>query len=57
MELIEKSSEFNTRFAKWNGDEKLTGYPFVENVYSPFTPFRRALPMLNLALISGSSNG
>jgi len=54
MELIEKSSEFSTRFAKWNGDEKLANYPFVGNVHAPFTPVRRALPMLNLALISSA---
>ena len=54
MELIENLGAFSSRFAKWNGDEKLAGYPFVENVHSPFTPFRRALPMLNLALISSA---
>jgi len=54
MELIETLGEFTSRFAKWNGDEKLASYPFVENVHSPFTPFRRALPMLNLALISSA---
>jgi D-proline reductase (dithiol) PrdB len=54
MELIEKKSEFTGRFAKWNGDENLRGYPFVENVYAPFTPVRRSLPMLNLALISSA---
>ena len=54
MELIEKPGEFARRFAKWNGDEKLTNYPFVENVHAPFTPVRRALPMLNLALISSA---
>jgi len=54
MELIEKSSEFSARFAKWKGDEKLANYPFVGNVHAPFTPVRRALPMLNLALISSA---
>jgi len=54
MELIEKKSEFEGRFAKWNGDEELRGYPFVENTYAPFTPVRRSLPMLNLALISSA---
>jgi D-proline reductase (dithiol) PrdB len=54
MELIEKSTAFTGRFAKWNGDEKLAGYPFVENVHAPFTPLKRALPMVNLALISSA---
>ena len=54
MELIEKKQEFESRFAKWNGDENLRNYPFVENTYAPFTPVRRALPMLNLALISSA---
>lgn len=54
MELIEKQSEFVSRFSRWRGDENLSGYPFVENVQSPFTPVRRALPMMNLALISSA---
>lgn len=54
MELIENKSEFERRFAKWNGSEELLNYPFVENIYAPFTPVRRALPMLNLALISSA---
>ena len=54
MELIEKAAEFSGRFSKWNGNEKLAGYPFVENVHAPFTPVKRALPMLNLALISSA---
>lgn len=54
MELIEKKGDFEGRFKKWNSNEELRGYPFVENVYAPFTPARRALPMLNLALISSA---
>ncbi len=54
MELIEKKSEFEGRFGKWHGSEKLENYPFVENTYAPFTPARRSLPMLNLALISSA---
>ena len=54
MELIEKIGEFSNRFSRWNGNEKLVGYPFIENVHAPFTPLRRALPMLNLALISSA---
>ena len=51
MELIEKKPEFARKFASWSGDERLSGYPFIENVHSPFTPVKRALPMMNLALI------
>lgn len=54
MELIEKQPEFVSRFSRWNGDEKLVGYPFVDNVHSPFTPVKRALPMMNLALVSSA---
>lgn len=54
MELIEKMDEFAGRFSRWRGDETLAGYPFVENVHAPFTPVRRALPMLNLALVSSA---
>ena len=54
MELIEKAAEFSGRFSKWNGNETLSGYPFVENIHAPFTPVKRALPMLNLALISSA---
>jgi len=54
MELIEKQPEFVSRFSRWNGDEKLAGYPFVDNVHAPFTPVKRALPMMNLALISSA---
>lgn len=54
MELIENKIEFEGRFATWNGDEELRGYPFVENTYAPFTPVRRSLPLLNLALISSA---
>lgn len=54
MELIEKLGEFSSRFAKWNGNENLAGYPFVQNTHTPFTPVRRSLPMLNLALITST---
>lgn len=54
MELIEKKPEFARKFSHWSGDEKLSGYPFIDNVHSPFTPVKRALPMMNLALISSA---
>ena len=54
MDIIEKPGEFSSRFARWRGGENLAGYPFVQNTFAPFTPLRRALPMLNLALISSA---
>ena len=54
MELIENLSDFTNRFSRWKANDELTGYPWVENIHSPFTPVRRALPMLNLALISSA---
>lgn len=54
MELIEKQSVWADRFARWKANDNLTGYPWIENVRSPLTPVRRALPMLNLALISSA---
>lgn len=54
MELIENMAEFSGRFSRWSGNESLAGYPFVENRHAPFTPVRRALPMLNLGLVSSA---
>lgn len=54
MKVIEKAGEFTGRFKSWNGNEKLVNYPFVENTYAPFAPLQRALPMLNLGLISSA---
>ena len=51
---VEGISEFSGRFKSWRGNEKLNNYPFVENTYAPFTPLQRALPMLNLALITSA---
>ena len=54
MELIEKKSDLSNRFSRWKANDELASYPWVENIHSPFTPARRALPMLNLALISSA---
>lgn len=54
MDLIENRSDVERRFSKWQGSVELENYPFVENRYSPFSQARRALPMLNLALISSA---
>lgn len=61
MEIIEDIDGWRRRYADWKqgrgpapdgdvGDD----YPFVRNKRAPFTPARRALPMLNLALISSA---
>ena len=52
--VIENLSEFSGRFRNWRGNENLQKYPFVENTYAPFTPLKRGLPLLNLALISSA---
>lgn len=54
MSAVEAINNFSGRFKSWKGDENLRGYPFIENTNAPFTPMRRALPMLNLALISSA---
>lgn len=52
MELIENSNDWRAKYSRWNGD--LKNYNYVYNKRSPFTPARRALPLLNLALISSA---
>jgi D-proline reductase (dithiol) PrdB len=57
VEIIEDIEGWRRRFADWRpgaGDEPGSDYPFVKNRRAPFTPARRALPMLNLALISSA---
>lgn len=61
MEIIENIEGWRRRFDEWkrSGDAKRsddvgTDYPFVGNRRAPFIPARRALPMLNLALISSA---
>lgn len=54
MELIERSGEVAGRFSRWRANDALSGYPWVENVHAPLTTVKRALPMLNLALISSA---
>lgn len=59
---IEQIDEWRKRYADWQQEHsKVSGngdlgesYPFVKNKRAPFTPVRRALPMLNLALISSA---
>ena len=61
MEIIENIVEWRKRYAAWledrgavAGDDVGDSYPFVKNKRAPFSPARRALPMLNLALISSA---
>ena len=60
METIEQLEDWRSRYAGWlrnnhpDTDEVGSDYPWVYNKRAPFTPARRALPMLNLALISSA---
>jgi hypothetical protein len=60
MEIVEQIQEWRSRYAGWernnaaNAGELGGDYPWVYNRRAPFTPARRALPMLNLALISSA---
>jgi D-proline reductase (dithiol) PrdB len=62
LEIIENIEQWRERYSAWqsegglagNGDEVSRSYPFVQNKRAPFVPARRALPMLNLALISSA---
>src|SRR5437016_3211675 len=54
MRVIENLTDFNRRFSRWKQNDELRGYPWVENIHSSLTPMHRALPMLNLALISSA---
>jgi D-proline reductase (dithiol) PrdB len=62
LEIIDNIDEWRKRYADWLSDRGgATGngdlpdnYPLVKNKRAPFSPARRALPMLNLALISSA---
>ncbi len=62
METIERIDEWRERYERWqqgrtsqtSGQDLGDDYPFVENKRAPFVPLRRALPMLNLALITSA---
>jgi hypothetical protein len=62
MDIIERVDEWRKRYDSWQQgrgpgaprNELGKNYPFVENRRAPFIPARRALPMLNLALISSA---
>jgi D-proline reductase (dithiol) PrdB len=60
VEILEQAEEWRDRYARWKqinemrGDEVGEHYPWVENRTAPFQPARRALPMLNLALLTSA---
>lgn len=61
VEIIEDIDGWRSRYDDWkrsgaakSADDVGSDYPFVKNRRAPFTPARRALPMLNLALISSA---
>ncbi len=56
VEILENIGDWKTLYARWKnrGLQGLKEYPFVAHKFSPFTAARRALPMLNLALISSA---
>lgn len=57
MEVIENLSRWRQSYASWqskHAGDSLAGYPFIENATAPFTPARRSLPMMNLALITSA---
>jgi D-proline reductase (dithiol) PrdB len=62
MEIIENTAEWRKRYDGWRSNHEMAAgnadlpkdYPFVKNKRAPFCPARRALPMLNLALISSA---
>jgi D-proline reductase (dithiol) PrdB len=54
METLENVKEWSWQYSKWPKNDDLKNYHFVKNSAAPFTPARRALPMLNLALISSA---
>ncbi len=59
MDIIENIDDWRQRYAGWNkpaasASDVDESYPFVTNKRAPFAPARRALPMLNLALISSA---
>ena len=60
MEILENIEDWRDRYARWKqinivrDDDVGDNYPWVENRRAPFTPARRALPMLNLALVASA---
>ena len=54
MQVIEKPTNYADTFRRWRSNEIDASYPYVENIRAPLTTVRRALPMLNLGLITSA---
>ena len=60
MDTIERIEEWRESYKRWqrihemHGDDVGEEYPWVTNKRAPFQPLRRALPMLNLGLLSSA---
>ncbi len=62
MDTIERIDKWRARYNEWHGihgrelvrGDIDTDYPFVTNKRAPFVPLRRALPLVNLALITSA---
>ncbi|MGB8507667.1 MAG: glycine/sarcosine/betaine reductase selenoprotein B family protein, partial [Pyrinomonadaceae bacterium] len=58
--MIEHPNAWRAYYNRWKRINELRAgevgehYPWIKNEHAPFTPARRALPMLNLALISSA---
>jgi D-proline reductase (dithiol) PrdB len=57
VEIIEQLDRWRAQYRSWaakGAGNSLAGYPFIENSRAPFTPARRSLPMMNVALVSSA---
>jgi len=58
VDIIEQLDRWREKYLTWKARQRsldnLDRYPFVENARAPFTPQRRSLSMLNLAVISSA---
>lgn len=54
MQVIEKPTNYADTFRRWRSNEIDASYAYVENIRAPLTVVRRALPMLNLGLITSA---
>jgi D-proline reductase (dithiol) PrdB len=60
VETFERIDDWRERYQRWKRVNELRGddvgghYPWVENRHAPFKPLGRALPMLNLGLITSA---
>jgi hypothetical protein len=56
VEIIEQPEQWRRQYDGWQAKQAddLKGYPWVENSRAPFTPARRAITMMNLALVTSA---